>query len=291
MPVWDTSVLLLEEGPEDGPVLTLIHGLGSGARAWVEPMKCLAQEGLRCLAFDLPGLGETPPPPTRDVLHRPEDAAAYVAAVLDAAGVRRTHLLGWSLGGGVALHAALRLPDRVESLVLVASAALGREVSWGIRLLGVPVLGRRLLASPPPLPPGGEYVRVPAALARRPLPRAFLETHIHMMRQAWFVETQHVLLRKLGVALFGQRRAAVTRDLSRVDVPTLILWGREDRLIPARHGRQAARLMPRARYVEYEDCGHCLPVEHMDRFCRDVASFVRSVAARATHETVPGASC
>ncbi|MBE3590611.1 MAG: alpha/beta hydrolase [Firmicutes bacterium] len=278
LPVWDTSVLLLEDGPPGGPCVALMHGLGSGARAWEEPMRCLAGAGLRCLAFDLPGFGETPPLPGR-VLHRPEEAAAYVTAVLDAAGVARAHLVGWSLGGGVALHAALRAPERVAGLVLVASAALGADVSWGIRLMGVPLIGPRLLAAMPPLPPEGDFVRVPPALAHRPLPRAFVAAHLDMLRQPWFVPAQHALLRRLGVALFGQRRAQVTHELHRIQAPVLILWGREDRLIPPAHGRRAALLLPNARHVEYEDCGHCLPVEQPERFCRDVLAFVRETAA------------
>lgn len=274
--VWGTDTLVLEEGDPHDPAAVFLHGLGSGARAWEPVIPAIAARGVRCFAVDLPGFGETPPPAPPRSLPRPgRQVVEYVAELLDRLGLPRAHLVGWSMGGGVALNAAAAMPHRVDRLVLSAPAGLGPAVAWGLRLMALPLVGRRMLASPlPALPPGDGPVRVPAVLARQPLPRSFAAYHVEIARQSWFSDVQHRALRAAGLFLAGQRRMMPALPLERLAAPTLLLWGRQDRIIPYPQGVEAARRIPHARLELYDDCGHCLPAERPARFADDAARFL-----------------
>ncbi|MBX6350241.1 MAG: alpha/beta fold hydrolase, partial [Clostridia bacterium] len=214
-----------------------------------------------------------PPPPRRSP--RPgRELAAYVAELLDALELPAAHLVGWSLGGGVALHAAAHAPERVRRLVLAAPAGLGPEVTWALRLLGAPLLGPWLARRPlPPLPPGEGPVPVPG-LAAQPLPRDFVAAHLAMSRQPWYAQVQLAVAREGGLLFRGQRDMMVDVPLSSLAKPILLLWGREDRVLPLRQGLRAAERLPCARLVVFDDCGHCLPVEHPERFLAEATSFL-----------------
>lgn len=273
--VFGSDALVLEAGRASDPPVVFLHGLGSGARAWSSLLPPFAARGFRCLAVDLPGFGDTPPPAPPRRFPRPgRELAGYVAELLDALKLERAHLVGWSLGGGVALHAAAHVPERVSRLVLAAPAGLGPEVAWGLRLLGMPVLGPWLARRPlPPLPPGDGPVSV-APLAEKPLPRDFVVAHVEMSRHPWYAEVQLAIARQGGLLLRGQRDMMLDVPLASLGQPILILWGREDRVLPVRQGLRAAERLPRARLVVLESCGHCLPVEYPERFLSEATAFL-----------------
>src|SRR2546423_733583 len=135
-----SSIRVIEEGAGEHAVL-LVHGVGGWAENFQEAMERIAASGRRAIAFDLPGLGESRP--VRGAryfdLHAPF-YAAVVDGVRRALDLRRPHLVGHSLGTGVAFVSAVTDPDAFRSLVLVAPGGLGSDIAPFLRLWSLPGL-------------------------------------------------------------------------------------------------------------------------------------------------------
>ncbi|AXU11652.1 alpha/beta fold hydrolase [Streptomyces clavuligerus] len=201
-----------------GPPVVLLHGLGRSLEDW-EPLRT-ALPAHRLLALDLPGFGWSPAPPEPGL----GTMAEHVAGCLDRLGITApVHLVGNSLGGAVAMRLAVRHPARVASLALAAGAGFGREVTWALRVLDLPLLWRflprpdrrgvrtaerSLYADPALATP--DRVDLALALARRPNAAGTL-------RQ---------VARTLG-SLSGVRadwRTDLLKALAVLDIPTLVVW-------------------------------------------------------------------
>jgi pyruvate dehydrogenase E2 component (dihydrolipoamide acetyltransferase) len=233
----------VELGEGAGVPVLLLHGFGADLNTWMFTQPALA-EGRRVIALDLPGHGGS----TKELPHAdPESLATIIGRALDALGVERTHLVGHSMGGGIAMLFALRHPERVATLSLIASASLGPEINASFidgfvrasrRRDAVEVLG--LLVHDPALVSRTmvedvlRYKRldgVPATLAR--------------IAEEWFPH--------------GQQRAGLGEDVAALKMPVQIIWGREDRIIPVAHAEALAARLP---VHIIEQTGH-LP--HMER--------------------------
>jgi 4,5:9,10-diseco-3-hydroxy-5,9,17-trioxoandrosta-1(10),2-diene-4-oate hydrolase len=199
--------------------------------------------------------------------------ATYAAAtleVLDELGVERAPLVALSGGGPVALTLALEQPERVSRLVLVDAAGLGREVSWSYRLTILPLapaLFRRGLTA-------GRIEAFGRRLLydRERLPERWVERRQAIWATDGAVEAFFSTARR-SLTLRGQRVTFEGR-LHEVRQPTLIVWGREDPIIPVRHGIGAAQRIPKARLHVFERCGHVPPWEYPDEFVRVVKEFL-----------------
>ncbi len=239
---------------------------------------------MRVIVPDLPGFGDSAKPV------RSYDAPFYgrwVLSLLDTLGVERAHLIGNSLGGRVALEAALQAPSRVEKVVLYApSPAFIRRREWArlvrilrpeLALLPVPIAHRHVVASikamfsrPSRLPDSwydaaaDEFLRVFAT------PRG---------RIAFFSAARQIYLEEpYGEAGFWDR----LRDLP---TPSLFIWGEKDRLVPARFARHVERVLPTARSVVFQDCGHVPQFEHPERTHTVTREFLHSCAGGSPHRS------
>ncbi|MDI3269233.1 MAG: alpha/beta hydrolase [Bacillota bacterium] len=276
VPLWSTEALVLEEGNPGDPAVLFLHGLGSGARAWEELMPPLARKGFRCLAIDLPGMGDTPPPKDLPFPYPGPHLEAFLAQLWDALHLRHLRgVVGWSLGGGIALHMGRLYPHHVEKLVLAAPAGLGREVAWGLRLIGLPGLGQRFLRTPIPQLPEGDMIFLPKELALQPVPRAFVERHLEMMNHPWYGETQLQIMRESRVLWQGQKTISQDVDPGSLAQPVLLFWGREDAILPSYQGERAIKKLKRGVLHILSPCGHCLPVEFPNVFLRETAAFLK----------------
>jgi 4,5:9,10-diseco-3-hydroxy-5,9,17-trioxoandrosta-1(10),2-diene-4-oate hydrolase len=122
---------------DKGTIAILIHGLGVSADIWMYNLEALAKQH-RVYVPDLVGFGRSEKPgPT----FRPFDYTLFLDGFINLVNLDRVSLVGQSLGGGIALHYALQFPQKVDKLVLVDSAGLGREVIWTLRLVSLPLLG------------------------------------------------------------------------------------------------------------------------------------------------------
>src|SRR3982074_3752279 len=229
-------------GSGAAPHAIVLPGLAAASRALAPQIRMLRRQVATVHVIDLPGMALPPSLMPRDATF--PQLADYVAHVAQTLGVRRAVVVGHSLGGGVALHLALDRPDLVEGLVLLAPAALGRSLHWIYKLYCLPLIGRALLR--------------PQQKATMPFLRHFLvgsvrgsdEHFLSMLVRhnsnsrdravsarsiVW--ANQPSVWRKILLFLSpgGEQLAFAIGDRvkSLADVPTLVLWGSQDRVICA----------------------------------------------------------
>ncbi|MFC5849114.1 alpha/beta fold hydrolase [Deinococcus petrolearius] len=254
----------------EGEPVVLLHGIGRSLEDWTETVPALAASH-RVYTLDLIGFGLSDKP---DVPYTLAGLARFVRHYLDAAGeTRPVTLIGNSLGGAVAQQFAVMYPQRVRSLVLVNSAGFGQEVTLALRLLAVPRLGEYLMAPSP-----RNSARVVNSL-------------FHDSRFATPQRREHAQLLAgqpgrdrpyLSVARFlgGWRgvhsgwREALTGRLAALRLPTLVVWGEQDRILPASHLNHARRLYPHARTHLFAQAGHLPQIERAQEFNALVREFL-----------------
>jgi 4,5:9,10-diseco-3-hydroxy-5,9,17-trioxoandrosta-1(10),2-diene-4-oate hydrolase len=255
----------------EGPPVILIHGLGASAEIWQYNLGALASRH-RVYVPDLPGFGRTEKPGWMD--YSPGSYSRFVRDFMTALGIGRASLVGHSLGGGVALRAVLDDPGRVEKLILVSSAGLGREVSFPLRIASLPFFDRVFFT--PPLP---VFVRFLHRLVYDPstITDEFARLYYEMFFQPGAVRAFTSILRNIAT-LRGARPGVlepIREGLGTIGAPTLILWGRQDRILPVGQAVDAAGRIPGARLHIFERCGHMPNVEHPGEFNRLVLEFLQ----------------
>src|SRR6185437_10180342 len=229
------------------PVLFL-HGLGHTAGTWNEVLPQLARH-FRVFAVDMLGCGRSDKPRVEYNLWA---LATYTRYFMDALGIERAHLVGHSLGGGIALHMAWQYPERVQRLALVATGGLGRDVHLLLRLVSLPGASLVLagIASPAWLLMLKRFhlTRLPPALAREKL---------GMWMRLGQAETRWAFLRMLRSActIRGQRVSALDR-LHLMRHAILLVWGERDKTIPSAHAWRAAPLIQDCQLALLPNCNH-----------------------------------
>lgn len=261
----------------EGPPIVLVHGITGRSDQWEPAIEHLAAEHT-VLAPDLLGHGESAKP------RGDYSLGAYASAVRDtmvALGLERATIVGHSLGGGIAMQFAYQFPERCERLVLVSSGGLGREVHPLLRAatlpgseLVLPLLthGRVLLA--------GEaigralgFLRLQAGTDLAEIARGFGSLGDAEARSA-FIESMRAVLDP-----GGQRVSALDRLYLAESLPSLIVWGEADPVIPVAHGRAAHRAMPGSRLELLDGVGHFPQLERPFEFARLLAEFVATTEA------------
>jgi pimeloyl-ACP methyl ester carboxylesterase len=232
-----TRVRYLEAGTGNpGPPLVMLHGYRAGADYWFpHPLPALAREH-HVIALDLPGYGYSGGLAEYGLLAY----AAFLSAFLDALGFKSVNLLGHSMGAQVAIAMAARQPDLVNKLVLVDSAGLPRvEPYWQvpIRMLG-------------------------DASAR----------HVRLLPLMMRLGARAVAGRE-GLKMLQKEH--VSNVLKSLTMPTLIVWGSRDRVIPLEHGALMARHIPNARLAVIRNAGHMPFYQKPHEFNRLVLAFLR----------------
>jgi len=266
----------------DGPLLVLLHGIASTADTWAPVATGLAANHT-VLAPDLLGHGASAKP------RGDYSLGAYASGVRDlitALGYERATVVGHSLGGGIAMQFAYQFPERVERLVLISSGGLGREVHPILRASTLPgseivlaLLGRRWLRTT-----GGA---VGATLGRLGLRAgedlagvaAGLASLGDADARGAFVHTA-----RAAIDPGGQRVSATDRLYLAAHLPTLIVWGERDPIIPAAHGEAAHAAIPGSRLEIFAGAGHFPHREQPVRFVSLVEEFVRSTEPAAMAE-------
>lgn len=265
------------------PAIVLIHGFGSNTYTWRKNLDGLADR-FRVVAVDLKGFGLTEKP--RDGQYHTAAYARHLEGFLDALKLERPILVGNSMGGAVALHLALTNPERVAGLVLVDSALPG--------------------SAPPRLDPPGEPVEAaeqapatrPAGLRLRPNPlllralitRPMIERGLRSsfrdpaivtpeMIDAYFIPTTlDGAMEALAAMMNPPPEAFVPLPpLESLRLPTLVVWGRHDRVIPVSVADVLSKRIPGARQVIFEDAGHLPHEERPDAFNDVLARFADEI--------------
>jgi pyruvate dehydrogenase E2 component (dihydrolipoamide acetyltransferase) len=234
------------------PPLVLIHGFGGDLGSWMFNQPALA-ETRRVIAIDLPGHGGS----QKDVGDGSvASLAAAIGAAIDALGLARYHLAGHSLGGAVALAIAGARPQQVASLVLVASAGLGPEIDGGF-LADFTAAERRK-----------EMTGVAQMLFADPalVTRKLVEDMLRIKR----IDGVTDAMRRIAARSFAQgRQAEDTGGKSPDTVPTLVIWGGKDRIVPASHADKISG----ARKEIFPAAGHMVHAEAYAEVNRLIGEF------------------
>jgi len=257
----------------EGPVLLLLHGMAGSSLTWV-PAMTLLQNDYTVLAPDFLGHGASEKPLGDYSLG---NFASAMRDFLNLLGIDRATVVGQSWGGGVAMQFAYQFPERCERLVLVDAGGLGREVNWILRLMTLP---------------GAEYVMpalFPAFVRNWGDPvvrlfggRGFRNSQAAEMWRSYKslteAESRHAFVRTVRSVIDpgGQSVSAVDRLYLTALMPTLIVWGDHDRIIPVDHAYQAHEAIPNSRLEVMEGVGHYPHVEEPVRFVEILRDFLRT---------------
>ena len=261
------------------PTILLIHGMAGSSRTWREVMPELARD-FTVLAPDLLGHGESAKPVGDYSLGAFASGLRDLLAVLDLGPVT---VIGQSLGGGVAMQLAYQHPELVDRMVLVGSGGLGREVSWLLRILTLP--GAELMM-PVLFAP---FLRDQGDAVGRILHRSgWRSPHLAEMWRAYAsltqAENRAAFIRTLRAVIDpgGQSVSATDRLYLAAAMPTMIVWGGADPIIPVEHAHAAHDAIPGSRLELFEGGGHFPHIENPSRFIEVVRDFV------VTTEPAPG---
>jgi pimeloyl-ACP methyl ester carboxylesterase len=255
-----------------GPPLVLLHGITSTSEVWRDVMPRLA-ERYTVIAPDMIGHGRSAKP------RGDYSLGAYAAGVRDllaVLGFERGTVVGHSLGGGIAMQFAYLFPEYVERMALISSGGLGREVHPLLRAATLPgsewvlpLLAREWSVN------AGEAVRSVAArlgLEAGPDLAEFARGYASLVEEGATDAFLHTMRSVIGPD--GQRVSALDRLYLADQLPTLIVWGSDDPVIPVEHGRNAHRIVAHSRYVEIEGSGHWPMLDAPDRIVRELTAFI-----------------
>ncbi len=256
-----------------GPVLLLLHGIAGSSCTWVPAMRLL-QNDYTVLAPDFLGHGESAKPLGDYSLG---NHASAMRDFLHLLGIDRATVVGQSFGGGVALQFAYQFPERCERLVLVDAGGLGREVNWILRLITLPAFEYVL----PVLFPA--FVRdwgdpIARFLGDWGIANAGAAEMWRSYKSLTDAENRHAFVRTMRAVIDpgGQSVSAVDRLYLAAHMPTLIVWGEHDRIIPLAHAYQAHEAIPNSRLAVMEGVGHYSHVEEPAHFVEILKDFLRT---------------
>lgn len=241
-------------GDEDAPPVVMLHGWGAHIDLVWPLAKVLAPQGYRVYAFDLPGFGESDPPPEAWSVH---DYVRFVLAYLDHHGLERVYLFGHSFGGRLGLILGAEHPERIMKVVLADAA--------GIRT-PVPIASRVRL---------GLYKGVRDGLKSIGMGRLSdrLRNWYNDRYGSTDFQAASGVMRETFVRVVGEDLRDYAR---RVTVPTLLLWGDQDTDTPLWQGRLLEKLIPDAGLVVYVGAGHYSYLERLTQSARVMRELYRS---------------
>lgn len=279
------TIHLRDEGPQDAPAIVLLHGSNADLHTW-QPWVDALKSDYRVIRFDQVGHGLTGPDPADD--YRQDNFVADIDEVANALGLERFVLGGNSMGGSHAVAYALAHPEKLDGLILVDAG-------------GAPATALETSAEGDEDDGGGN---IGFAIARTPglnrvvnhiTPRSLVEQSLKQSVSNQDVVTDEAvdryweLLRYPGnrnatrIRFSGESRSFSADQIESIAVPTLILWGEEDRLIPVETGAWYDTHLPDSRLVVYEGIGHLPHEEAAERTSAYVAQWLgeRGLAAGA----------
>src|SRR5580692_8793117 len=254
-----------------GPTLLLLHGIAGSSQTWRDVIPLLTDR-FTVIAPDLMGHGLSDKPVGDYSLGA---FASGIRDLLEVLGIDRASVVGQSFGGGVAMQLAYQHPERCERLVLVDSGGLGREVNWMLRFMTLP--GSEYVM--PVIFPG--FVRDWGdSLFRTINDRGIRLGRIAEMWSAYAslaeAENRQAFVRTIKSVIdpSGQTVSALDRLYLASSMPTLIMWGDRDDIIPVSHAHAACDAIPGCQLVIIEGVGHFPQVEAPEKFVAAFLDFV-----------------
>ena len=260
---------VLETG--SGPAIVLVHGLPGSAYDWRPLPERLERGARRIVWYDRVGYGRSDRRGAEEAFTL-EANALELLGLLDALGIDRATLVGWSYGGGVVQRAALRAPHRVTRLVLVGSIGPSSEpdaLSWAKRLLHSAPVQRWGLAAGLPARARLRQISALAFGSAEAIPPGWTEQTLALMSLPGSIHTWRREGPRLDRDGFDQLRVEDLR------VPTLVIHGSDDLLVPARVGEDLHRRIARSELLMVPQGSHMLPITHPDLLADRILAFAR----------------
>ena len=276
----ETSVHFRDEGNPDGPVLVLLHGSNSSLQTW-EPWVVELGDRFRIISFDLPGHGLTGRVPGDD--YSRAGMVEFVHRLVQSRGLEKFALAGNSMGGGIAAAYAEKYGDDLAALILLNAAGIPRDPKekpvLAFRLIRMPVIGS-MLRWFTPRSLVGKTVRESFADPSK-VSDAMVDRYFDLMLYDGNRET---MLKRFSKPDDDQALAA---GLSQIHVPTLILWGDRDRLVPLAYAKGFETGIKGSRLIIYKNVGHIPMEEAAVQSASDVRNFLESAFAAAATQGIP----
>lgn len=262
----ETEVNYVELG--EGPPVFFVHGLGGSWRNWLENIPALARKH-RVVALDLPGFGTSPMPPEAISIGAYGNLIVKFADAISLG--KETALVGHSMGGFIATEAVIAAPERFSSLTLVAAA--------GITFATIPQTRKEItkLAMRMMMPIAAS--RLERNMGRKRLRSASFKgviAHPSMIGREILWELGSYGIKAPGILQAAYALAGYdTRErLKEITVPTMVVWGNQDRLVPVAAAYAYERRIPSSELNLIEDAGHMVQMERPGRFNRTLEDFV-----------------
>lgn len=263
-----TGLNVLDSG--QGAPVVLVHGLPGTGYEWRETQTALNALGMRAIAYDRVGYGRSDA--RKSGAYTPEGNAAELIGLLEAMDLRDATVVGWSYGGPTAMTAVMEQPDRIRRLILVGTGgpdsddAMPPEPSAMLRFFYSDAVLKWRTAIPP-LSVALMKVLSNAAFSEGPQPDWWLDgLRANFSRWDTLVTYREEML--------GMSSESVMEfDPSRIAVPTLLLHGDDDRLVPVGVSKYLAGRIPDARLIEYPGASHMLPVTHAREIAAEIVAF------------------
>ena len=258
-------------GSGDGIPVLLLHGSGAGVSAWANwrGLIPVLAEQCRAIAPDLVGFGYTTlPDPVRFEIF--DTWIDQVIALLDGLDIPQVHVVGNSFGGGLALHLAVRHPERLGRIVLMGAGGVQFDFTpeldalWGYtpsvenmkKIMDIMAYDRSLVTD--------ELAELRYRATARPGAQEAFEQVFPEPRQRWL-----------------DAQIVPDADLAAIEHEVLILHGREDRVVPVAASQKMFDLIPNSQLHVFGKCGHWTQIEHAARFQRLVSAFFAEETAEA----------
>lgn len=281
----DLKMYLQEAGPSTGTPVVLVHGTGAWSEIWRETMTALAAAGFHAVAIDVPPFGYSGKPAGSSA-YSPERQAGRIAAALDALRLRKVVLVGHSVGARPTVETALLEPDRIERLVLV-DPALGfgaegstqfqqNDPSWLVKtLFRVREIRNAALS-----------VAATNPLTTRALFKTFVsnkaavtDARVTMLQQPLVVQSitnaEGDWLEYLMVSKDASR-VSDFRNLAKLTMPVMLIWGSTDTVTPLWQGRQLQKLIPHAGLSVLDNVGHIPYIEDARAFNETLVRYLQT---------------
>ncbi len=238
----------------DGEPLIVIHGGGGDARTWLRNIEELSSN-YTVYAPDLPGYGGSQP---LDGNYYIPELTKFLDSFTKNLGIEKFHLVGHSLGGGVALNYALNSPHKIKKLVLVSSLCLGSEIAFWVRMISIPTLLRFVGAVTLSVFKGIKWVVK------------------KVLKQVEFVIPFSPASVNIGgsVATFKEQTMVLADRFAEVLPPTLLIWGAKDGIVPVRQAYAAAEVIPDCQLKVFEKRGHNVHRDELTEFSDVIRGFL-----------------
>lgn len=264
---FDVGRLAVATGGAGDPAI-FVHGFGSDKSIWRHVCRDL-EDVFSYYAIDLPGSGESPAP--RNFRYSLEHFADVLIDFIIIRDLKNLTLVGASLGATVILLALLRhmdkLASRVRALCLICPVAYPQELPFFFELLRMPVFGPLVVKYP--------LVGILSSAIVSALP---VNSPASQYSPYYARKRVREALIKTARLISAKKLTRYVRRLGTIEVPTLVLWGRRDRIVPPKYGKRLARDLPNAQLIVFDHCGHAPHEERPSEVVAALKDFLQNLS-------------